>query len=40
MQTGRLFWYEALAINLYFLRHDNSLPPLNAVRSPVEFELS
>lgn len=40
MQTGRLFWYEALAINLYFLRHGNSLPPLNVVRSLAEVELS
>lgn len=29
MNTGRLFWYEALAINLYFIKHDNRLPPLN-----------
>lgn len=40
MNTGRLFWYEALAINLYFIKHDNLLPPLNVVKSPIAVELS
>lgn len=40
MQTGRLFWYEALAINSYFVKHESRLPPLNVVRSPVAIELS
>ena len=40
MLTGRLFWYEALAINNYFLKHDNVLPPLNIVRSPVAIEFT
>ena len=39
MLTGRLFWYEALAINSYFLKHGDTLPPLNAVRTPVAVEL-
>lgn len=34
MLTGRLFWYEALAINAYFQKHDNTLPPLNVIKSP------
>jgi len=38
MQTGRLFWYEALAINSYFLKHNNTIPPLNMVRNPVPVE--
>lgn len=40
MRTGRLFWYEALAIHSYYLEHGNTLPPLNVVRPLVEIELS
>jgi hypothetical protein len=40
MQTGLLFWYEALAINAYYLKHGNNLPPLNVVRPPTALEFN
>ncbi|WP_133752698.1 hypothetical protein [Pseudomonas sp. LP_7_YM] len=40
MQSGRLFWYEALAINSYYLEHGNRLPPLNVVKGPSAVELN
>lgn len=34
LKTGRLFWYEALALDAYYLNNDNKLPPLNIPRNP------
>jgi hypothetical protein len=34
LRTGRLFWYEALALDAYYLNNGNSLPPLNIPKNP------